>query len=88
MGTSAGTLSWEPHERDAEFLAKFQTWAVGVDYNSCYAKYVPNKTKFAIDSSGFWRDPQRVRDVLDKCELELRRNDVEGIEVSFDELPI
>jgi hypothetical protein len=90
MGTSAGTLSWKPNEKDAQFITKFRNWTKkeSLTYDSPYENYNPGKTTFAVDSSGLWRNSTRLTNLMEKCELELRRNNVTDVKLQISELPM
>ncbi len=90
MGTTAGTLSWEPHHNDAKFIITFQKWANEdkITYDSVYADYEPSKTIFAVDLSGFSRNTKKVHIFMKKCESALLMNDVKSVKVKISELPM
>lgn len=89
MGTSVGTLSWDPHVNDQKYKSTFQVWAKqqGLSFDTPnYGEYNPKKTQFVIDSSGFSRDPKKVKTFLTHCASALEMHDVQGICVQTNEL--
>jgi len=91
MGSTAGTLSWQPHANDAQFLHTFREWAqqdgIGCDEPKL-GVYDATKTQFVVDLSGFSRNSKRVQTFIERCASALKMNNIQGVTVVVTELPM
>ena len=90
MGTTVGTLSWDFNKKDDQIIATFKAMAIkqGLEYDSIYGRWDKTHTQFAVDSSGLRRSSKKVQKFMASCKLMLEVQDVSGIIVEIEELPM